>query len=104
MSRATDNGLKHYDEHGLFIREDVLSEKELVAMREGAESAHAQFIRAAVLPESESIDKVDNQRYQSVLGSAINWENGTEDFQSLVSTLTCLDDATTKNGYHCDPR
>jgi ectoine hydroxylase-related dioxygenase (phytanoyl-CoA dioxygenase family) len=137
-------------------------------MRAGAESVHAQVLEAADLPEAGPVDQVDNQKYQSVLGSTIKWEwnddlravrsmepaghldlrlevllddprlyqpsasingceslsvfsdklnvkrpggapfpwhqeglyweNGAEDLESLVSTLTYLDDATKENG------
>jgi ectoine hydroxylase-related dioxygenase (phytanoyl-CoA dioxygenase family) len=168
MYRATEAELKQYDELGFFIRENVFSEEELEAMRAGAENVHAQILEAADLPESGPVDQVDNQKYQSVLGSTIKWEwkddlhavrsmeptghldsrlevliddprlyqpvasingcetlsvfsdklnvkrpggapfpwhqeglyweNGAEDLESLVSTLTYLDDATKENG------
>ncbi len=168
MYRATEAELKQYDDLGFFIRENVFSEEELEAMRAGAESVHAQILEAADLPEAGPIDQVDNQKYQSVLGSTIKWEwkddlravrsmeptghldarlealldaprlyqpvasingcetlsvfsdklnvkrpggapfpwhqeglyweNGAEDLESLVSTLTYLDDGTKENG------
>ena len=36
---ATNAKPEHYQEHGFFIREDVFSNEEVVALREGAESA-----------------------------------------------------------------
>jgi hypothetical protein len=168
MYRASEAELRQYDALGFFIREDVFSETELGEMRAGAECAHAQILEAADLPEASPIDRVDNQKYQSVLGSTIKWEwsnelravrsmeptghldrrleallddprlyqpsasingceslsvfsdklnvkrpggapfpwhqeglyweNGAEDLESLVSTLTYLDDATKENG------
>lgn len=168
MYQASEAELKQFDDLGFFIREDVFSEVELGAMRAGAESVHAQVLEAANLPEASPIDQVDNQKYQSVLGSTIKWEwsselravrsmepaghldrrleallddprlyqpsasingceslsvfsdklnvkrpggapfpwhqeglyweNGAEDLESLVSTLTYLDDATKENG------
>jgi hypothetical protein len=168
LYRATEAELAQYDDLGFFIRENVFSGEELEAMRAGAESVHAQILEAADLPDAGPIDQVDNQKYQSVLGSTIKWEwgddlravrsmeptghldarlevllddprlyqpaasinrcetlsvfsdklnvkrpggapfpwhqeglyweNGAEDLESLVSTLTYLDDATKENG------
>ena len=168
MYGATKVELKQYDDLGFFMRENVFSQEELEAMRAGAESVHAQILEAADLPEAGLIDQVDNQKYQSVLGSTIKWEwkddlravrsmeptghldarleallddprlyqpvaslngceslsvfsdklnvkrpggapfpwhqeglyweNGAEDLESLVSTLTYLDDSTKENG------
>ncbi len=168
MYRATEAELKQYDDLGFFMRENVFSEEELEDMRAGAESVHEQILEAADLPEAGPIDQVDNQKYQSVLGSTIKWEwkddlravrsmeptghldarlevllddprlyqpvasingsdalsvfsdklnvkrpggapfpwhqeglyweNGAEDLESLVSTLTYLDDSTKENG------
>ncbi len=74
MYRATSEELKQYDELGFFVRNGVFSEAELSAMRAGAENVHAQILAAATQPESGPIDQVDNQKYQSVLGSTIKWE------------------------------
>ena len=43
-------------------------------MRAGAENVHAQVLEAADLPAAGPVDQVDNQKYQSVLGSTIKWE------------------------------
>jgi len=166
--RATETELERYDELGFFIRENVFSEEELVSMCAGAERVHEQILLAADSLEAGPVDQVDNQKYQSVLGSTIKWEwdddlravrsmeptghldprleillddprlyqpaasingcealsvfsdklnvkrpggapfpwhqeglyweNGAEDLESLVSTLTYLDDATKENG------
>lgn len=168
MYRATQAELKQYEEAGFFIREGVFFGEEIELMRAGAESVHDQILAAAVNPDAGPVDIVDNQRYQSVLGSTIKWEwadelravrsmeptghldsrlevllddprlyqpvasingcealsvfsdklnikrpggapfpwhqeglyweNGAEDLESLVSTLTYLDDATVENG------
>jgi ectoine hydroxylase-related dioxygenase (phytanoyl-CoA dioxygenase family) len=74
MYRATEVELKQYDELGFFIREQVFSEDEIEAMQEGAENVHAQILEAASRPDVDPIDQVDNQKYQSVLGSKIKWE------------------------------
>ncbi len=168
MYEATEAELAQYHELGFFVRENVFSEQELEDMRAGAENVHAQIVAAADRPDASPIDQVDNQKYQSVLGSTIKWEwqdelcavrsmeptghlddrlevllddprlyqpvvsingceslsvfsdklnvkrpggapfpwhqeglyweNGAEDLESLVSTLTYLDDATKENG------
>jgi len=168
MYRASEAELKQYDELGFFVRENVFSAEELRDMRAGAENVHAQILEAADLPTAGPVDQVDNQKYQTVLGSTIKWEwnddlravrsmepvghldarlevrlddpriyqpvasingcktlsvfsdklnikrpggapfpwhqeglyweNGAEDLESLVSTLTYLDHATKENG------
>ncbi|MCP3984972.1 MAG: phytanoyl-CoA dioxygenase family protein [bacterium] len=168
MYRATDAELKQYDELGFFIREKVFTDQELEGMRAGAEHVHSQIVEAAGRSDAGPIDQVDNQKYQTVLGSTIKWEwsddlvavrsmeptghldarlevllddprlyqpvqsinqcdalsvfsdklnvkrpggapfpwhqeglyweNGAEDLESLVSTLTYLDDSTKENG------
>ncbi|MCP5057583.1 MAG: phytanoyl-CoA dioxygenase family protein [bacterium] len=168
MYRATDAELKQYDELGFFVRERVFDGQELEGLRAGAENVHAQIVEAAGRDDAGPIDQVDNQKYQTVLGSTIKWEwnddlvavrsmeptghldarlevllddprlyqpaqsinrcdtlsvfsdklnvkrpggapfpwhqeglyweNGAEDLESLVSTLTYLDDSTKENG------
>ncbi len=168
LYRATEAELEQYDELGFFVREGVFGESECVALRAGAENVHAQILEAAGRNGAGPIDQVDNQKYQTVLGSKIKWEwsddlyavrsmeptghldarleallddprlhqpvqsinrceslsvfsdklnvkrpggapfpwhqeglywqHGAEDLESLVSTLTYLDDATRENG------
>jgi ectoine hydroxylase-related dioxygenase (phytanoyl-CoA dioxygenase family) len=74
MYHATQEELDHYEEHGFFVREKVFSEAELAGLRAGAENAHRQILEAADRPDASPIDQVDNQKYQSVLGSTIKWE------------------------------
>lgn len=74
MHRATEAELKQYDELGFFVRYDVFSPDEIEAMRAGAENAHAQILAAASRPGASDVERVDNQKYQTVLGSKIKWE------------------------------
>lgn len=74
MNHATDEELTQYDELGFFMRTNVFSPDEIEDMRAGAESVHAQIVEAADLPSAGPVDQVDNQKYQSVLGSTIKWE------------------------------
>jgi len=166
--RASEAELKQYEDLGFFIRENVFDEDELVRLRAAAENVHLQIVEAMGGPGAGPVDQVDNQKYQSVLGSRIKWEwnddlravrsmeptghldaslevllddprlyqpvqsingcetlsvfsdklnvkrpsgapfpwhqeglyweNGAEDLESLVSTLTYLDDGTKENG------
>ncbi|MAE97352.1 MAG: hypothetical protein CL910_22105 [Deltaproteobacteria bacterium] len=168
MYRATEDELRQYEELGFFARERVFGPDELETLRAGAENVHAQIVGAARDLASGPVDQVDNQKYQTVLGSRVKWEwdddlravrsmeptghldarlevllddprlfqpvqsingcealsvfsdklnvkrpggapfpwhqeglyweNGAEDLESLVSTLTYLDDATKENG------
>jgi ectoine hydroxylase-related dioxygenase (phytanoyl-CoA dioxygenase family) len=72
--RASEAELEQYERLGFIVRENVFSEAELVAMRAGAENVHAQILEAAGRPEAGPVDQVDNQKYQTVLGSTIKWE------------------------------
>ncbi len=74
MHRATEAELKQYHDLGFFVRENVFSAEEIEGMRAGAENAHGQILEAANQPDSGAIEQVDNQKYQSVLGSRIKWE------------------------------
>jgi ectoine hydroxylase-related dioxygenase (phytanoyl-CoA dioxygenase family) len=157
-----------YGELGFFVREGVFAKDEREALRAGAENVHAQIVEAAGRRGAGPIEQVDNQKYQTVLGSKIKWEwseglravrsmeptghldarleallddprlyqpvqsingcetlsvfsdklnvkrpggapfpwhqeglyweHGAEDLESLVSTLTYLDDGTVENG------
>jgi hypothetical protein len=58
-----------YDELGFFVREGVFSEDECEVLRAGAESVHAQILEAAGRDDAGPIEQVDNQKYQTVLGS-----------------------------------
>ncbi len=168
MYHATKAEREQYEELGFFVRERVFSEREVEELRAGAENVHAQILAAADQLDASPVDQVDNQKYQSVLGSTIKWEwrddlravrsmeptghldprlealiddprlyqpvcsingcealsvfsdklnvkrpggapfpwhqeglywqNGAEDLESLVSTLTYLDDGTKENG------
>ena len=84
MYRATETELKQYDDLGFFIRENVFSEDEIEAMRAGAENVHAQILEAASRPDMGPVDRVDNQKYQHVLGSTIKWE-WSEDLNAVRS-------------------
>ncbi len=74
MYEATPQELKQFDELGFFLRERVFSEDELVGIRDAAENVHKQVLDAAERADVSPIDIVDNQKYQSVLGSTIKWE------------------------------
>ncbi len=84
MYRATEGELKQYEDRGFFVREDVFSALEIETLRKGAENAHAQILDAANRPEAAPIDRVDNQKYQRVLGSMIKWE-WDEDLRAVRS-------------------
>lgn len=74
MDRASEDELRQYEEAGYFWRERVFDERELRELREAAENTHAQILEAADRPDAGPIERVDNQKYQTVLGSRIKWE------------------------------
>jgi hypothetical protein len=96
MYRASEAELTQYQELGFFSRQNVFSESELDAMRAGAENAHAQILKAADESVGSAIKKVDNQKYQFVLGSAIKWEwsddlNAVRSMEPTGHLDPCLD-------------
>lgn len=74
MYELTTAERDQYDKDGFFVRENVFSEPELVALRDAAESVHAQILEAAESESAGPIDQVDNQKFQEVRGSTIKWE------------------------------
>ena len=94
MFEATPEELKQYEEQGFFCRERVFSEAELGPLREAAENAHRQILEAAARDEAPPSDRVDNQRYQTLLGSTIKWE-WSPSLRSVRSMEPC---------HHLDPR
>jgi ectoine hydroxylase-related dioxygenase (phytanoyl-CoA dioxygenase family) len=63
-----------YEKLGFFTREELFSEDELAGIRAAAENVHQRVLRAADGADAESLNQVDNQKYQELLGSTIKWE------------------------------
>jgi len=72
--RATPQELEQFREQGYVLRERVFSEAEVEELREGAENIHRQVLEAADEQGAPDCERVDNQRFQSLLGSTIKWE------------------------------
>jgi hypothetical protein len=66
--------LEQFRDRGFFCREQAFGADELVALREGADRAHQKILDAARIKNAAPIDRVDNQRYQQVLGAMVKWE------------------------------
>ena len=166
--RASDAELVRYREEGFFVRERVVSDRELAPLREAVESVHRSVVREAGGQGAAPVEPIDDKRYQKLLDSTVKWEwragvaeirsmepyhhldprlesliddprlwepaasaigtrevslfsdklnfkrpggapfpwhqeglyweNGAEDLESLVSTLTYLDESTKENG------
>ncbi len=94
MSRATQQELDDFHELGFFSREAVFSPAELDELRAGAETAHRRILEAAQHADAPAVDRVDNQRYQRLLGSTVKWE-WSEKLASFRSTEPV---------HHLDPR
>lgn len=94
MSRATQEELDDFHELGFFSREAVFSAAELEEFRAGAEHAHQKILDAAQRVDAPLVERVDNQRYQRLLGSMVKWE-WNEDLASFRST---------EPAHHLDPR
>ena len=94
MNRATPDELEQFRELGFFHREAVFSSERLEDLRAGAEKAHQKILDAAKREDAAPVDQVDNQRYQTLLGSTVKWEwnEGLASFRS------------TEPAHHLDPR
>src|SRR5258705_1435391 len=71
---ATPEELRAFAADGYFVRERVLHEPELEHLRAGVERVHARVLGAADVPGAAPIERVDDKRYQDLLGSCVKWE------------------------------
>jgi hypothetical protein len=94
MHPATESELGQYEKRGIFTREGVFSQDEIDDLRQAAEHVHEQILDAAAGDEAPSIDRVDNQRYQMLLGSSVKWE-WRDDLRAVRSM---------EPAHHLDPR
>lgn len=74
MPHLTAEERDRYEKDGFFFREGVFDAAELAALRDAAESVHARIVAAADEGRGGSIEQIDNQKFQEVLGSTIKWE------------------------------
>jgi ectoine hydroxylase-related dioxygenase (phytanoyl-CoA dioxygenase family) len=72
--RATEEERKQFKEQGFFIRESVFSADEIESLRAGVENIHQQVLDAAAEADAPAGERIDNQRFQELLGSTIKWE------------------------------
>ena len=70
-SRLSTDEQAEYRERGFVVRPQVLAEAELAPLREAVEGVHARIERAAALAP---VERVDDKRYQQLLGSTVKWE------------------------------
>jgi ectoine hydroxylase-related dioxygenase (phytanoyl-CoA dioxygenase family) len=71
---ATEDELARYRRDGYFVRERVFGEAELAQMRACVERVHARVSRAASAPGAAEVQRIDEKRYQDLLGSLVKWE------------------------------
>jgi phytanoyl-CoA hydroxylase len=102
-TRATKEELEQYEEQGFFCRHNVFSEEELEQMRVGVENIHAKVLVAAESDEAAPCELIDNQRFQSLLGSTIKWE-WDENLQAVRSMEPCAHLDPFMNALIDDPR
>ncbi len=62
-----------YEERGYFVREAVFGEPELSVLRDAVEGVQAAVAAAAARDEGP-IERIDDKRYQRLLGSLVKWE------------------------------
>jgi hypothetical protein len=85
---------RQYRERGFFVRRALFGAAELEALRAGAEAVHARVVAAAAGRGAPSEWRVDDRRYQQLLGATVKWEWG-EGAQPIRSLEPCA---------HLDPR
>jgi len=71
---ATPQELARYQRDGYFVRERVFSEAELARMRAAVERVHARVSEAAKAKDAAEVERIDDKRYQDLLGSLVKWE------------------------------
>jgi len=71
---ATEAELARYQRDGYFVRERVFGVAELAGMRAAVERVHVRVAAAAAAPDAGAIERIDDKRYQDLLGSLVKWE------------------------------
>jgi ectoine hydroxylase-related dioxygenase (phytanoyl-CoA dioxygenase family) len=94
MYETTDREREQYEVDGFFVRERAIPEADLVEVRDAVEEIHRDILDASAGSSAAPVDRVDRQRFQSVLGSTIKWE-WDEDIRHIRSMEPCM---------HLDPR
>jgi len=72
--RASEAELSRYRDRGYFVRESAFGEGELVPLREAVESVHHCVVSEAASVGAAPVERVDDKRYQALLGSTVKWE------------------------------
>jgi ectoine hydroxylase-related dioxygenase (phytanoyl-CoA dioxygenase family) len=65
--------LARYRERGYFVREALFDERELAHLREAVERVQAA-VAAAEARGDAPVERIDDRRYQRLLGSLVKWE------------------------------
>lgn len=83
--RASDAELSRYRDLGYFVRESALEESDLAPLREAVESVHRRVVSEAARSGAAPVERVDERRYQELLGSTVKWEwrAGTAEIRSM---------------------
>ena len=83
--RATGAELEKYRAEGYFLRERVFSPSEVEPLRDAVEAVHRCVVREAQGAEVPPVERIDDKRYQDLLGSSVKWEwrDGTAEIRSM---------------------
>jgi len=83
--RASEAELSRYRDRGYFVRESAFGEGELVPLREAVESVHHCVVSEAASVGAAPVERVDDKRYQALLGSTVKWEwrGGAAEIRSM---------------------
>ena len=76
---------ERYRSAGYFVREGVLGAAEVEPLRDAVEAVHRAIVRAASEEDARGSERVDERRYQRVLGSTVKWEwrEGSAEIRSM---------------------
>ncbi len=85
MEPITAAELEEYRKSGFVVRERVFDEAELAPLREAVDAVHSAVVRAAAAADAAPAERIDDRRYQELLGSTIKWEwrEGAAEIRSM---------------------
>ncbi len=80
---------ERYRESGFFVRPGALGPGDLAPLRAAVEAIHARVVEAAGRVAAAPVERIDDRRYQSLLGSTVKWEwrEGAPEIRSMEPFL-----------------
>lgn len=90
----TPDEARAYREQGFFVRESVLGEQDLQALRQATERVHQRIVARSAEDGAEPEERIEYQRYQTVEASRVKWE-----WREQVQQIRSMEPV-----HHLDPR